>query len=284
MEYQVIKRSERVKLEARLLPGEKKRGAVLIIPGGGFNHLSQREGEPVAWKFAEMGYHTFVLSYRLYQGEPLGDQPLEDACWAISMIRRGASRFRVDTKRVFVCGFSAGGYLAAGLATGNLKRFETELKLPDNTCRPNGAVLCYPVITAGQFAHKGSIRALAGERLDDETIKKFSLEEHVTGKACPVFLWHTAEDSSVSVQNSLLFMQALLERHVPVEAHIFPWGPHGLSLANSVTEQITYDCRRSADPHVAQWIDLCSEWMACICKRQEQAASGNRSGTLPLMF
>lgn len=284
MEYQVIKRNERVKLEARLLPGEKRRGAVLIIPGGGFNHLSQREGEPVAWKFAEMGYHTFVLSYRLCQGEPLGDQPLEDACWAMSMIRRGGSRFRVDPRQVFVCGFSAGGYLAAGLATANLRRLEASLKLPEDSCRPTGAVLCYPVITAGKFAHKGSIRALAGDRLDQDLIHKFSLEEHVTGKACPVFLWHTAADTSVPVQNSMLLMQALLERQIPVEAHIFPWGSHGLSLANPVTEQITPDCSRKADPHVARWIDLCGEWMSCLCRRQEEAAASARSTTSRRLF
>lgn len=273
MEHQVIKRNERVKLEARLLPGEKRRGAVLIIPGGGFNHLSAREGEPVAWKFAEMGYHTFVLSYRLCQGEPLNDAPLEDACWAMGMIRRNNARFRVNGEQVFVCGFSAGGYVAAGLATANLRRFEADLKLPENTCRPTGAVLCYPVITAGKYAHRGSIRALAGEHMDEDAIQHFSREAHVTAKACPVFLWHTIEDTSVPVQNSLLLLEALLERQVPVEVHIFPWGPHGLSLATPVTEQITVDCSRRADAHVARWIDLCGEWMEDICRRKQQSSA-----------
>lgn len=276
MEYQIIKRNERVKLEVRLLPGDKRRGAVLILPGGGFNHLSQREGEPVAWKFAEMGYHTFVLSYRLCQGEPLKDAPLEDACWAMGIIRRNTARFRVNSDQVFVCGFSAGGYIAAGLATANLRKFEAELKLPEDTCRPTGAVLCYPVITAGKFAHKGSIRALAGDKMDEDTIQYFSREAHVTARACPVFLWHTAEDTSVPVQNSLLLLEALLERQVPVEMHIFPWGPHGLSLASPVTEQITASSTRKADTHVAHWMDLCGEWMDDICCRQEQMMAKNK--------
>ena len=225
------------------------RPALLICPGGGFAECSNREEEPIAMHFAAQGYQVFVLQYSL------GDRaafpaPVCDAAWAMQVIRREAKRFCVDPHKVAVMGFSAGGYVAAALSV-FAKDPSVCPEAAVGDVRPDAAVLCYPVLTARHgLAHEGSIRLLLGETADTPQRRAFlSLENHIPPSMPPVFLWHTADDKSVDVQNSLLAQSG-----ARFDLHVFETGHHGLA-----------DCSlRTCDkphPYPAHWLTLAQEWL-----------------------
>ena len=233
---------------------------MLIIPGGGYEFVSAREGELVAKEFYDRGYNCFVLTYTvdIYAAVPLRMQALEDAARAMRLIRKIAPSFSTDPNRLTVMGFSAGGHLAACLCVHHSDSIELDARLADISPRPDAAILCYPVITTGALTHVGTIRALLGfadveddfvpeveipgvqDWLDNnavpgcitraEQLEYMSLEKNVTPDVPPTFLWHTMEDQSVPVENSLLYMNALRRNGVPRAIHIFSNGKHGLSL------------------------------------------------------
>lgn len=218
------------------------RGGVLICPGGGYGWLSPREAAPVAEAFRAEGWNAAVLTYTVRTAgmPPLGRTPLRQAGEALGLVRAewpGPAA---------VCGFSAGGHLAASLGVHG-----QALGLP----RPDALVLSYPVITAGQYAHRGSMDNLAAPGMQEF----FSLEQHAGPQLPPTFLWHTATDPEVPVQNSLLFAQALAKAGVPYELHIYPRGVHGLSLATPEVEEP--EKNRFADPHIAGWFSLCCAFL-----------------------
>ncbi len=236
------------------------RPAVLILPGGGYRRCSERESDPVAAQFLAAGYQVFMLNYRVADAPgkaPLGYAPLTDAARALLHLRRHAAELRLDPGRVAVCGFSAGGHLAActALLTGDVVR---ELDLQGAECvadaRPNAVILSYPVITTGPLAHEGSVENLAGA---DQTLRaRFSLENQVAGAPDlpPFFIWHTVTDETVPVENSLLLAQALQARGASYELHLFPTGGHGASL-----------CTREVDhpnAHNRVWMPLALNWLA----------------------
>ncbi len=230
------------------------RPALLVCPGGGFSSCSNREAEPIAMHFAAQGYQVFVLQYSL--GEQAAfPAPIGDAAWAVRAIRKDAKRYGVDPHKVAVVGFSAGGYVAAGLsvffADRSVLKGETRF-----SARPDAAVLCYPVLTAGrEHAHEGSIRFLLGETPDTPQQRAYlSLENHIPSNMPPVFLWHTADDKSVDVENSLLFAGALAKKEIPFDLHIFETGHHGLADCSLRT------CDKS-HPYPARWLMLAQEWL-----------------------
>ena len=240
--------------ELELFPVESKSvPTVIICPGGGYQWLSDREKEPVAAAFNRQGFHAAILNYHVNK-ENLGFQPMYDLAWAVSCIRN-AGGINADKKKVFVCGFSAGGHVAAelGVYWDNRELFESGNR---EEHRPDGLILCYPVITGGEFAHKDSFKMLS---LDESTWSDFSLEKHTNKNVPPAFIWHTVSDNDVPVQNSLLFVEALLRCNVSLELHLFPKGVHGLSLATKEVEEPSKN--RFADEHVAGWLDLCAEWI-----------------------
>ncbi len=227
------------------LSREQIRPAVLVIPGGGYRKRSAREAEPVALQFNAAGFSSFVLNYSV---APLNsyNMPFEDAARAMRIIRENAEDFGIDKNKIAVCGFSAGAHLAATLCI-----------YGDAADVPNAAILSYPVITSGEFAHKGSFECLLGDGMSEELLDRFSLEKHITPSFPPTFLWHTFEDKSVPIENSLLLMSALRKNNVKFEAHIYPSGGHGLSLARR-------DVSRSEDGidlHVSSWMNLCVDWL-----------------------
>ncbi len=237
--------------------GEAK-GAVVICPGGGYEFVSAREARPVAEAFGKAGYHAFVLTYQLgEEREPLENAPLGELGAAVAYVNSRRGQYGIEEKHVYVCGFSAGAHLAAslGILWNDAGRFPkgTDLRLH----RPDAMILCYPVISAGVYAHRGSFRRLAGP--DEEAQQHYSLEKFVTAEAVPAFLWHTAEDELVPFQNSLLLAGALAKFNIPVELHVFPYGVHGLSLATKEVEEL--EKGRIEDPHVARWMELCVKWM-----------------------
>lgn len=244
-------------LDTYVLDGGKKRGAVLICPGGGYGYTSEREAEPIALQFNAAGFHAFVLYYSVAPRKH--PQPLLDVSRAMCLIREKADVWNIEPDKLAVCGFSAGGHLAASLGVHWDKPY---LKNADGIIpgmnRPNACILCYPVITSGEFAHRGSFNNLLGETASPEMLFEMSLEHHITDKMPPAFIWHTFEDTSVPVENSLFFAEGMRKNNIPFELHIFPKGHHGLSLATPETET---ESGNSVDSHVALWIKLCVEWL-----------------------
>ncbi len=236
-----------------------RRPLVLICPGGAYAYTSPREGEAFAMQFLAMGCHAAVLKYSCAPAE--FPTSLTELAAAMALIRRNAEKWHVDPDKILVLGCSAGGHLAASLAEFWDEEFLGHaLGLKDSErclLRPDGLILCYPVITSGEFAHRGSFENLLGDR-EKELGDRLSLEKHVNEKMPPVFLWHTYTDGSVPVENSLLLVCALRKAGISVEFHMYPCGGHGLGLANRLT--------RSADGGAVQeectsWIPLVRTWI-----------------------
>jgi len=243
-----------------VLGGEKKRGAVLVCPGGGYRYTSPREAEPIALQFNAAGFHAFVLYYSVFPRKH--PQPLLDVSRAMCIIRENAEKWNIDPEKIAVCGFSAGGHLAASLGVYWGKEYLYEVPgITKGMNKPNALILCYPVITSGLKAHRGSFDSLLGENAADESLHEMSLEHHVNENTPPTFLWHTFNDKAVPVENSLLFAQALCDKGIPFELHVYPDGPHGLSLATSETSNGNAGME---NPHVATWIKLCIEWLEVL--------------------
>jgi acetyl esterase/lipase len=257
-------------LTTYMLDGEHSRAAVLICPGGGYRFVSSREAEPIALQFAAAGLHAFVLDYSVAPRRY--PQALLDLARAMCLIRENAAIWRVDAGKIALCGFSAGGHLAASLIARGDRAFLTETPgITPKLISPNALILGYPVITSGPFAHQGSFAALLGEDPDNPLRRQFSLELQVSPETPPVFLWHTLADQAVPVENSLLYAQALRDQGIPFELHIFPQGPHGLALATPETD----DGEKGVYPHVSRWMGLCLEWL------KETFESENRPLTRP---
>lgn len=220
-------------LEPVCVDKNRLRPAVIICPGGGYGHLSAREGEPVAMRYLAMGCHAFVLYYSV--APVTFPAALLELAESVAFIRSHAEEWRLDSERIYVSGFSAGGHLAGSLGVFWKRPFVWEpLGLTPEQIRPNGMILCYPVIHSGEYAHRESFRKLLGERAEEEELLRLnSLELQVTEDTPRTFLWHTAADGSVPVENSLLFAQALSRHGISFELHVYPEGKHGLSLANA---------------------------------------------------
>ena len=238
------------------------RRAVIICPGGGYQKLSDREGECVAKKFFAEGFNVFILKYGIKESA-VDFAPLTQAALAVAYVRNNAQRFNIDPSHIFIMGFSAGGHLAA--SAGIL--WESDIlkarmgDIDPLSYRPDGMILCYPVISGGKYAHRGSFNVLYGRPTTPLDTEELSLELHVSENTCPAFIWHTATDKTVPVQNALLIANALVEKNVSVELHIFPKGKHGLSLAN---EETSSGNKENIVEHVQVWIDLAIKWAKYI--------------------
>ena len=235
-------------MERFLLKTQKNSGAIVVLPGGGYaGKMISHEGRDVCARFNRAGFHSFMLEYRVAPNRH--PAPLADVAQAVRVVRSNADKWGVKPDKIAVLGFSAGGHLAASvcvhyaLAESLLPGRESKV-----STRPDAGILCYPVISSGKFGHMGSFKNLLGNNPTDELMKKMSLELNVHRNTPPVFLWHTANDGGVPVENSLLFAEALSSHKVPFELHIYPDGPHGMGMAGT-------------DPHVATWVELCSEWL-----------------------
>jgi acetyl esterase/lipase len=225
--------------------------AVLVLPGGGYGDCSDQEGDPVAGWLNGLGISAFVLDYSV--APTRYPQALYDARRAMQYIRANAERFKIDPERVGVIGFSAGGHLAASLSNLYAEKNESVLDaLEQVSARPDLCILSYPVISWGEFRHQGSLENLLGEDPAPALIEKTSMELAVHSETPPTFVWHTAEDGGVPVENSYLYAMALQKNDVPHELHVYPHGGHGLGLAT------LFDRR---DPHVTQWRQACERWL-----------------------
>lgn len=231
------------------LPHRAEKPLVLVCPGGAYSYCSDREAEPIAAKYLAAGFHAAVLRYHC--APAVFPTALLELAWSVKTIRKFAKQWHVNPDAVFVCGFSAGGHLAASLGTLWNETF-LQKALGNGEWMPNGQILGYPVITMGEYTHQGSRENLIGGRMSDEMTHLLSLEERVDEHTIPTFLWHTAEDGSVPVQNSLMYAAALASHHVPFELHVFEKGAHGLSTC----EDITSDLGNETVPDNQSWVDM----------------------------
>lgn len=236
----------------------EKRPVILMCPGGGYEMTSDREAEPMAMQFLAMGYHVAILRYSVCPVRY--PAALLQVAESVLCLKEHADEYHIDPEKIVVQGCSAGGHLAANYGIAWNSPFLTKLmgmeNDPERLCVA-GLLLCYPVITSGGKAHEESFRNLLGEQYEEKK-EELSLENQVTPDTPPTFLWHTATDETVPVENSLYFFQACLQQGVSAELHIYPVGGHGLSLANEET------CRANGigvQKECQSWIGLAQTWL-----------------------
>ncbi len=214
---------------------DRKRPAVIVCPGGAYRICSERESEAIALQYLAADMAAFILYYSAGLEKATFPRCTLEALSAIKTVRENSGQWNIDPQKIAILGFSAGGHLAASTGafwnTDLAKEHFEDYQL----CKPNAAVLCYPVITGGEFAHLGSMHSLFGYEVTQEQRDSVSIEKLVTESYPPTFLWHTATDKGVPVQNSLLMASALANHHIPFEMHVYPTGVHGLGLADERT-------------------------------------------------
>ena len=237
---------------------DEKRPVILMCPGGGYEMTSDREAEPMAMQFLAMGYHVAILRYSV---SPVRyPAALLQVAESVLYLKEHAEEYHIDPEKIVLQGCSAGGHLAANYGVAWNSPFLTKLMGMENDperLRVAGLLLCYPVITSGEKAHEESFRNLLGEQYEEKK-EELSLENQVTPDTPPTFLWHTATDETVPVENSLYFFQACMQQGVSAELHIYPVGGHGLSLANEET------CRANGigvQKECQSWIGLAQTWL-----------------------
>lgn len=223
---------------------------MLVIGGGGYSYVSQREKEPIAFKFLAESYNTFVLEYSC---APVAyPAQLNEGLMAMVYIRENAAKLGIIADRVAAIGFSAGGHLCAMLA--NLFDSEDAKKLLGDKislARPDAVILSYPVISSGEKAHRGSFDNICDGNAELE--KSLSLENRVKENSSPAFIWATANDGCVPSENSLYYALACKKHDVPFELHVFAEGQHGLSLAD---EEVF-----TVNEPVQIWVKLALVWL-----------------------
>lgn len=236
------------------------RPAMLVLPGGGYAFCSDREAEPIASAYFSLGYNCFVLRYITGEKAKIG-KPLIDAAAAMAHIRLNAEKYCVDTNRIAVIGFSAGGHLAGMIATQwHRKELSDKLRLDSELFRPNAALLGYPVVSCHVNTHSESFDNFLGKDRTKEMDESASLDNLVDERTCPFFIWHTAKDSCVPVANSLVLADALTKKGITCELHIFPMGDHGLSRATAETSP-DWSENKYIIPYVARWVDWSYKWL-----------------------
>lgn len=222
------------------------RPAVLVLPGGGYIFTSDREAEPIALAYSSKGFQTFVLRYSVGR-RANGCKPLKEASDAIKIIRENSKQWNVISNKIAVCGFSAGGHLAAwvGLKGEN---------------KPDAMILAYPALelVSKDIVHDGVVKNLLGENYTKEQAEELNLYNYVGQDSIPMFCWHTTEDALVDVNGVLRFISKYAEYHRPFECHVFQEGEHGLSLAIPITANGRLSM---VDYHAAKWFEMSVEWL-----------------------
>ena len=230
-----------------LCENSEKSPCILVVPGGGYTHRATEKKIKVAKVLRQWGFSAFVLNYRVTPYiHPI---ELNDCKRAIRFLRHNCDKYGIDKEKISVIGFSAGAHLAAlSVLTDNEYDFEISDEIDKENISVHSLALCYPVVTLyGEYSHKGSGDNLLGD--NKELKKKLSLQNMDVSKLPPVFMWHTAEDKSVPVQNSMMFAEILKKNDIPFEYHIFNKGKHGSALAEDI-------------PLTSQWVGLYKNFLS----------------------
>lgn len=234
---------------------DAKRPCLIVVPGGGYTRTSPREAEPLALDFLSLGYHTFILQYTPGPEHNFPTQ-LREVAALVELIHQKTDEWLCDAERIAIMGFSAGGHLSAHYC--NAYDWPEVRKVFPNSHPVQACVLGYPVISADDsICHAGSFRSLIGRELTAEEKVRFSCQNMVSERTPPTFLWHTAADQAVPVENTLVYAQALAEHNVPFEVHIFPYGRHGLGNVKNDPAKIIPP---EAFPN-RQWLELARSWL-----------------------
>lgn len=233
-------------------PAKATGAAMVICPGGAYGGLAGHEGADYARWLNELGISGFVLKYRLGSAGYRHPVMLQDAARAVRTVRARATEWAVDPERVGIMGSSAGGHLASTLVTHfDAGEPQADDPIERQSSRPNLGVLCYPVITMGEFTHTGSRRNLLGANPPPELVELLSNEKQVTSNTPPCFVWHTWEDRTVAVENPMLFVEALRRNGVRFELHVYEKGAHGMGLGT----------REWKPENWHPWVAECRRWL-----------------------
>lgn len=223
------------------------RGAVIVFPGGGYGMKADHEGPVMAEWLQSVGITAFVVDYRVAPYKHPAE--LSDAMRAVKYVRFYADKYKVDSDKIAVMGFSAGGHLAGSVSVHYDKDiYEETDRIDKESCRPDASILCYPVIDMGYYRHDGSRANLLGSPSSERMNDFMSLHKQVNENTPEAFLWHTSTDQAVPVMNSLLYAEALSAECIPYELHVYPLGQHGLGLAPDI-------------PYVAKWQNDLIAWL-----------------------
>ncbi len=231
------------------IPAKPNGTAVIICPGGGYSILAiDHEGYAVAKKFNEIGVTAFVLKYRPPSSQIMKEPekgPLQDAQQAIYIVRKSASKYKLDTQKIGIMGFSAGGHLAVTAST----QFNDVLikNKEDISLKPDFSILIYPVISFVKNQHQGSANNLLGKNPKEKELKYFSGELNISTDTPPAFLIHASDDEGVPVANSVQYYEAMIAQKRPVEMHLYQQGGHGFGLNNSKAKDL--------------WFERCVNWL-----------------------
>jgi len=231
-----------------------KKPAMVVCPGSGYELCTRREAEPVAIRLMAMDFNVFVITYSC---DPV-HYPVQLLAIAAlyELINKNSDKWNVDTEKIGIMGFSAGGHLAAHYS--NCYGCDEIKAHFDNTYKPSVAVLCYPVISVDDnILNTPSFEKLLGHRPNADDVEKFSAENMVTKDTPPTFIWHTAEDKCVFVENSLRYATALSRNEVPFTLHVYPHGFHGLATGDVLTNN-------GLEPklvYVGDWMDQLEKWI-----------------------
>ncbi|MDU6340454.1 MAG: alpha/beta hydrolase [Clostridium sp.] len=252
---------------------DKKRPLVIVCPGGGYGFTSDREAEPIALKFNSVGLHSVVLWYTTQDLHPnIPEHAIVELAKTIKSVREHAEEWYVDPDKIIVCGFSAGGHLAANMSVHWHDKWLADLAEATNEeIKVNCSILGYPATSLGKmtpnteaFASRiidkpqtHNLRFFGTEDPSDEQIVRANTVNYISKNTPPSFIWHTFEDVLVDVSHSVEFARKMAEIKVPFELHIFEKGEHGLALCDRTT------ARKAShhNSHVIKWFDLCMEWL-----------------------
>ncbi len=240
---------------------ERKAPAMLVIPGGGYYMVSDREGEPVAMRYLALGFNAFVLDYSVAEDSALKyPYQIAEAAMAMEYLRINAENLNIDPEKIAAVGFSAGGHLCAMLGSFHNCPETGKVFKPTVCVKPNAVVLGYPVISSDiSFAHIGSFINLCGEE-NKELMKKVDVLNLIDENSAPAFIWSTFNDNVVPCQNAIEAALKYKESGVPVSLHVFGKGEHGLSVADATVYKAD-KALKEMSVSVPEWVRLSVEWL-----------------------
>lgn len=239
----------------------RKAPAMLVIPGGGYYTVSDREGEPVALRYFSVGFNAFILNYSVAADSALKyPYQIAEAAMAMAYLRINAENLHIDPEKIAAVGFSAGGHLCAMLGSFHNCPDVDKVFKPTVCVKPNAVVLGYPVISSDiSFAHIGSFINLCGEE-NKELMKKVDILNLIDENSAPAFIWSTFNDNAVPCQNAIAAALQYKKAGVPVSVHVFGKGEHGLSVADATVYKAD-KALKEMSVSVPEWVRLSVEWL-----------------------